>query len=117
MNRQLKRANRTDVYQGRLPQKIKDLSDIQNIPFTTKEDLRQNFPYGFLAVSKEKIARFNATSGTTGIPTLCYFTKKDLNKINKRIEIQLSQYNGVKSGDVFQSTFSLTPAPDTWEQS
>ena len=51
-NQQLQRANCTQAYRGKLPNKINSFSDIKNIPFTTKEDLRQNFPYGFLAVSK-----------------------------------------------------------------
>ncbi len=83
-NQQLQRANCTQAYRGKLPNKINSFSDIKNIPFTTKEDLRQNFPYGFLAVSKEKIARFNASSGTTGIPTLIFFTQQDIDYITKR---------------------------------
>ena len=72
-----------------------------SLPFTTKDDLRKNFPYGFLAVSKEKIARFNATSGTTGIPTLAYFTKKDIEYMDKRSRIQ-SFAAGFKKHDLVQ---------------
>ena len=58
INQQLERANKTTAYRGKLPTDITCLSDLQKLPFTTKEDLRQNFPYGFLAVPQEKIARF-----------------------------------------------------------
>lgn len=75
-NQQLERVNRTSAYLGKLPNNIEDLSEAGKLPFTAKGDLRQNFPYGFLAVSQDKIARFNASSGTTGISILAYFTKR-----------------------------------------
>lgn len=84
-NKQLQRAGCTTAYRGKLPSQIDDLTDICHIPFTQKEDLRQSFPYGFLAVTEDKIARFNASSGTTGIPTLAYFTDNDLKDINSRV--------------------------------
>ena len=77
-NQQLKRANRAKAYQGRLPNQIKSLADIKNIPFTTKEDLRKNSPYGYLAVPTQEIVRTCATSGTTGTPIFIFFTKGDL---------------------------------------
>ena len=100
-NQQLKRANRTSAYLGKLPNKVKELSEIEKLPFTTKDDLRQNFPYGFLAVSQDKIARFNASSGTTGIPTLAYFTKRDLQFLDQRSKLQ-SLIAGIKKGDIIQ---------------
>lgn len=84
INQQLARANKTVAYQGKLPPNITSLSDLQKLPFTTKDDLRQNYPYGFLAVPQGKIARFNATSGTTGIPTLAYFTQTDIDYLTER---------------------------------
>jgi phenylacetate-CoA ligase len=57
---------------------IKTLSDLRRIPFTTKHDLRSAFPYGMLAVPKSEIVRLHASSGTTGIPTTIYLTKKDI---------------------------------------
>jgi len=83
-NRQLQRAGRAPAYHGKLPEKIMNLSEIKTLPLTTKEDLRKNFPYGFLAVEKEKILRFNASSGTTGIPTLAYFTQSDIEYLTQR---------------------------------
>ena len=52
------------------PGDIKGIEDIEKLPFTTKEDLRDNYPFGLLAVPKEKIARVQGTSGTTGKLTL-----------------------------------------------
>ena len=60
------------------PTKIKVLSDIQHIPFTTKEDFRDNYPFGLFAVPMNKIVRMHASSGTTGKPTVVGYTKNDL---------------------------------------
>ena len=57
---------------------IKNLKDIEKLPFTTKEDLRSQYPFGLLAVDRSKIIRAHASSGTTGTPTLNFYTKKDL---------------------------------------
>ncbi len=59
------------------PGDIKGIEDIHKLPFTTKEDLRDNYPFGLLAVPKSKIARVQGTSGTTGKLTLASYTKKD----------------------------------------
>ena len=58
--------------------KIKCLSDIQYIPFTTKEDLRDTYPYGMFAQPLKKIVRLHASSGTTGNPTVVGYTKADM---------------------------------------
>ena len=60
------------------PYKIKALSDIRYIPFTTKEDFRDNYPFGMFAVPMKKIVRMHASSGTTGKPTVVGYTKNDL---------------------------------------
>lgn len=60
------------------PSKIKTLSDIQYMPFTTKEDFRDNYPFGMFAVPMKKIVRMHASSGTTGKPTVVGYTKNDL---------------------------------------
>ena len=52
------------------PGKIKTLSDIKYIPFTTKEDFRDNYPFGMFAVPMRDIVRIHASSGTTGKPTV-----------------------------------------------
>lgn len=63
---------------GFKPEKIKCLSDIRHIPYTTKEDFRDNYPFGMFAVPQKKIVRLHASSGTTGKPTVVGYTKNDL---------------------------------------
>ena len=60
------------------PGDIKGIEDIGKLPFTTKEDLRANYPFGLLAVPKDKIVRVQGTSGTTGKLTLASYTQKDI---------------------------------------
>lgn len=60
------------------PGDIKGIEDISKLPFTTKEDLRDNYPFGLLAVPQEKIVRVQGTSGTTGKLTLASYTQKDV---------------------------------------
>jgi len=60
------------------PRDIQQLSDLSRLPFTTKEDLRQNYPYGMFAVPREQVARLHASSGTTGKPTVVGYTAADL---------------------------------------
>lgn len=62
---------------GVLPGDIKGIEDIVKLPFTTKEDLRDNYPFGLLAVPKSEVARVQGTSGTTGKLTLASYTQAD----------------------------------------
>jgi len=78
-------ALRTPFYKERLSKTgitsqddIKSLADLNRIPFTTKNDLRDGFPYGFLAVPHEEVVRLHSSSGTTGIPTTIYFSRGDI---------------------------------------
>lgn len=61
------------------PTRIKTLSDIQYIPYTTKADFRDNYPFGMFAVPRNKVVRIHASSGTTGKPTVVGYTAEDLN--------------------------------------
>jgi phenylacetate-CoA ligase len=63
---------------GAHPDDIKDLSDIARFPFTSKEDLRKNYPFGMFAVPRQEIARIHASSGTTGKPTVVGYTRRDI---------------------------------------
>ena len=63
---------------GLKPEDINELSDVRLQPFTTKDDLRSNYPFGMFAVPPEKIVRYHASSGTTGNPTVVGYTKKDM---------------------------------------
>jgi phenylacetate-CoA ligase len=60
------------------PDDLHCLEDIAKFPLTAKEDLRQNYPFGMFAVPMEQIVRIHASSGTTGKPTVCGYTKNDI---------------------------------------
>jgi phenylacetate-CoA ligase len=60
------------------PGDIRKIEDIHNLPFTTKTDLRDNYPYGLFSVPMEKIVRIHASSGTTGKPTVVGYTRDDI---------------------------------------
>lgn len=60
------------------PDDLKTLSDLSKFPFTTKNDLRENYPFGMFAVPREKVVRVHASSGTTGKPTVVGYTQKDI---------------------------------------
>ncbi|AKJ69942.1 MAG: phenylacetate--CoA ligase [Burkholderiales bacterium] len=60
------------------PDDLKTLSDIAKFPFTTKQDLRENYPFGMFAVPMERVARIHASSGTTGKPTVVGYTQGDI---------------------------------------
>lgn len=84
--------------------KIKTLSDIQYIPFTTKEDIRDNYPYGLFAVPMKKIVRIHASSGTTGKPTVVGYTREDLDVWSDCVA-RLSVAVGVSDEDIAQISF------------
>ena len=63
---------------GVTPGDIKSLDDLQKLPFTLKQDMRDNYPYGLFAVPLEQIVRIHASSGTTGKPTVVGYTKRDI---------------------------------------
>ena len=63
---------------GVVPSDITSLDDIAKLPFTNKQDLRENYPFGLFAVPREDVARIHASSGTTGLPTVVGYTQNDL---------------------------------------
>ncbi|MFA6012193.1 MAG: phenylacetate--CoA ligase [Desulfobacteraceae bacterium] len=63
---------------GVIPSDIHSLSDLSRIPFTTKQDLRDNYPYGMFAVPMANVVRIHASSGTTGSPTVVGYTARDI---------------------------------------
>jgi phenylacetate-CoA ligase len=60
------------------PDNLKELSDLAKFPFTTKADLRENYPFGMFAVPQAQVARVHGSSGTTGKPTVVGYTKQDI---------------------------------------
>lgn len=102
-------ALRTPFYKNRLnsigiksAEDLKSLSDIKKIPFTTKEDLREAYPFGLMAVGKEDVVRMHASSGTTGIPTVIYQTQGDLDRWTDLTTRSLVSA-GCHRGDIFQN--------------
>lgn len=63
---------------GIKPDDIKTLDDLKKLPFTTKQDLRDNYPFGLFAVPMSDVVRIHSSSGTTGKPTVVGYTKKDI---------------------------------------
>ena len=84
------------------PGKIKSLDDLKRLPFTTKEDLRKHFPYGFIAVPQEKIVRVHSSSGTTGRATAVFHTPADLEGWANLVA-RCMYMVGVRRDDVFQN--------------
>ena len=79
------------------PDDIRALDDITRLPFTTKDDLRQNYPFGMFAVPPEEIARIHASSGTTGLATVVGYTRGDL-EIWASLVARSLRASGVRSG-------------------
>ena len=84
--------------------KIRQLSDIQYIPYTTKDDFRENYPYGMMAVPLKEVVRVHASSGTTGKPTVGLYTKKDLD-IWSDCVARVAVAGGVTEDDIIQISF------------
>ena len=84
--------------------KIKTLSDIQYIPFTTKDDIRDNYPFNMLATPMKKIVRIHASSGTTGKPTVGAYTKGDLDNWSDNVA-RVAAAAGASEDDIFQISF------------
>ena len=63
---------------GLKPEHIKSLADLQNLPFTTKDFLRDNYPFGLFTLPLDQVVRVHASSGTTGKPTVVGYTKRDI---------------------------------------
>src|SRR4030042_233344 len=85
-----------------VPKDITIVKDIQKLPFTTREDLRENYPFGMLAVGKEQVVRLHTSSGTTGKPKAIFFSKKDVDRAADLIARCLIM-TGVKKDDVLQN--------------
>jgi phenylacetate-CoA ligase len=70
---------------GVTPDQIRSLDDIRRLPFTVKDDLRKNYPFGMYAVPMSKVVRVHASSGTTGKPTVVGYTRGDLDRWTDKI--------------------------------
>lgn len=81
---------------------VKSLHDIQKFPFTTKDDLREHWPYGFIAVPKDDLVRMHSSSGTTGRATVIFHTAHDI-AIWGNLLARCMYMAGMRKSDVFQN--------------
>lgn len=102
------RAMRSDFYQrkfeqaGLTPDDIGSIGDVTKIPFTVKDDLRDNYPYGLLTVPHKDLVRMHASSGTTGRPTVIFHTIEDIRSWADLMARSLAAA-GCTPEDVFQN--------------
>ncbi len=85
------------------PEDIRSLDDLYKIPFTTKQDLRDNYPFGLSTVPMEKVVRLHSSSGTTGTPTVILHTQRDLDEWANAVARCLYMV-GLRAGDIFQNS-------------
>ncbi len=83
-----------------MPDDIRTIDDIKKLPFTTKQDLRDNYPYGLSAVPKSEIVRVHASSGTTGNPTVVGYTRRDLAIWSESIARCLAAYGASREDTI-----------------
>jgi phenylacetate-CoA ligase len=81
------------------PDDLKTLDDLAKFPFTVKEDLRENYPFGMFAVPREQVARLHASSGTTGRPTVVGYTQGDIDTWASVVARSM-RASGTRPGDV-----------------
>jgi phenylacetate-CoA ligase len=108
LKKSVKRASASPFY-GKLfseigcdPDTFQSLDDLKNIPLTTKDDLRENWPYGFLGVSRDELVRMHSSSGTTGRATVIFHTARDIHEWTN-ILARSMYMTGMRKGDVFQN--------------
>ncbi|MBQ3597077.1 MAG: phenylacetate--CoA ligase [Clostridia bacterium] len=89
---------------GIKPDDIKSLSDLSKLPFVTKQDLRDNYPFGLFAVPKDDLVRIHASSGTTGKPTVVGYTQKDLEVWTECVS-RIACMGGAQKDDIAQICF------------
>ena len=87
---------------GISPESLKSIDDLHKLPFTTKEDLRGCYPYGFLAVDQKEVVRLHCSSGTTGNPTVIFHSEHDLKSWANLVARSLYA-TGARDTDVFQN--------------
>jgi phenylacetate-CoA ligase len=81
---------------------IQSLQDLEKIPLTTKDDLRESWPYGFIATSKDELVRMHSSSGTTGRATVIFHTQSDLDAWTNLLA-RCMYMTGMRKSDVFQN--------------
>ncbi len=89
---------------GVTPDQIKSLDDLRRLPFTLKQDMRDNYPYGLFAVPLEQIVRIHASSGTTGKPTVVGYTRRDIDTWSD-LMARSFMAAGAHQGDVIHNAY------------
>ena len=108
LKKTLHQVNKVEFYRNRLSgagvkiSNIRSLDDIQKLPFTKKQDLRDGYPFGFFAVPLKEVVRIHTTSGTTGKPTVVGYTQKDLDSWSGLIARNMTMI-GIGKDDIFQN--------------
>ena len=88
------------------PDKIKDISDVGKLPFTTKDDLRDSYPFGLFCTPLSQVVRIHASSGTTGNPTVVGYTSQDMD-IWAHCLARVMYDVGVRKDDIVQVSHTL----------
>lgn len=102
--------NRVPAYRKKMeeagvkPGDIRTLKELSRLPFITKQDMRDNYPFGLFAVPKEELVRIHASSGTTGKPTVVGYTRRDLQMWTECVS-RIATMGGATSKDVAQICF------------
>ncbi|QBF29877.1 phenylacetate--CoA ligase PaaK [Thalassococcus sp. S3] len=86
------------------PNDVTSLSDLAKFPFTVKQDLRDNYPFGMFAVPRDRVKRIHASSGTTGQPTVVGYTEKDLDTWGSVVARSL-RASGLQPGDLLHNAY------------
>ncbi len=89
---------------GVAPQDIRELADLRKLPFTTKQDMRDTYPFGLFAVPQEELVRIHASSGTTGKPTVVGYTRGDLDTWTDCVS-RIACMGGATKKDIAQICF------------
>lgn len=86
------------------PSDIQTIQDIRKLPFTTKKELRENYPFGLFAIPKNQITRLHASSGTSGKPTVVAYSQKDIEMWSDIVARAISMAGG-KTGDILHNAY------------
>ena len=89
---------------GILPHDIRSMEDISKLPFTTKKDLRDHYPFGLFAVRQDAVVRIHSSSGTTGKPTVVGYTRSDMDLWNE-VMARVFTMCGVNSEDIVHNAY------------
>ncbi|HOT94325.1 MAG TPA: phenylacetate--CoA ligase [Methanoregulaceae archaeon] len=94
------------AHKGIRTEEIRTLDDVQKLPFTKKQDLRDGYPFGFFAVPLSQVVRIHTTSGTTGKPTVVGYTRGDIDRWSDLIARNLTMI-GLTEDDIFQNAVNM----------